>query len=140
MEKTAPLEPWKTLRVSHFPTGPTTINYHSEGGPNSGGRSNRRLDHVRSYNSKRHYRDYLYMAKRWVSLWGRFVCGEIKQERVQKFVQQRAKVSPHTANKEIRFLRLSYGPQRCSENCDSENSRAQKWIDDRDLPAQRGRF
>ncbi len=37
--KTAPREPWKTLRVSHFPTGPTTINCHSGSGPNSGGRS-----------------------------------------------------------------------------------------------------
>ena len=39
MEKTAPREPWKTLRVSHFPTGPTTINCHSGSGPDSGGRS-----------------------------------------------------------------------------------------------------
>ena len=36
---TAPRKPWKTLRVFHFPTGPKTINYHSESGPNSGGRS-----------------------------------------------------------------------------------------------------
>ena len=34
MEKTAPWEPWKTLRVSHLPKGSKTINYLVESGPN----------------------------------------------------------------------------------------------------------
>ncbi len=36
MEKTDALRPWKTLRVSHFPTGPTKIISHSQTGTNSG--------------------------------------------------------------------------------------------------------
>ena len=43
MEKTALWEPWKTLRVCHFPTSPKTINYHSGSGPDSGGRSELRV-------------------------------------------------------------------------------------------------
>ena len=43
VEKPAPAGPWKTLRVSHFPTASTAaIIYpipHSGGGPNLGGRS-----------------------------------------------------------------------------------------------------
>ena len=39
MEKTAPLEPWKTVRVFHFPKDPMKINSYSEMRPNSGGRS-----------------------------------------------------------------------------------------------------
>ncbi len=31
---------------------------------------NRRLDHVKSYNSAKHYDDYRYMAKKWVKRWG----------------------------------------------------------------------
>ena len=36
MRESAPWELRNTLRVSHFPTGPATINYHSESGTNSG--------------------------------------------------------------------------------------------------------
>ena len=39
MEKTAPGEPWKTLRVSRCPTVQTTVNYYLESGPNSEERS-----------------------------------------------------------------------------------------------------
>ena len=69
---------------------------------------NRRLDHVKAYNSERHYRDYVYMAKRWINLWSQCMCGAIRPELLQKFIQQRAKVSAHTANKEIRFLRATF--------------------------------
>ena len=30
---------------------------------------NKRLDHVKAYNSERHYTDHTYMARRWVKEW-----------------------------------------------------------------------
>ena len=30
---------------------------------------NKRLDHVKAYNSERHYTDHIYMARRWVKEW-----------------------------------------------------------------------
>ena len=69
---------------------------------------NRRLDHVKAYNSERHYKDHVYMAKRWCKLWHRLMCHEITEDMIQGFVRQRVKVSPYTANKEIRFLRATF--------------------------------
>lgn len=69
---------------------------------------NRRLDHVKAYNSKKHYQDYFYMARRWVKLWGQLECEQISQHMIEKFVLKRSKVSPFTANKEIRYLRSTF--------------------------------
>lgn len=69
---------------------------------------NRRLDHVKAYNSEAHYRDYCYMAKRWFGLWGKLQCREITTEMVEKFILSRGKVSAYTANKEIRYLRATF--------------------------------
>ena len=69
---------------------------------------NRRLDHVRTRNSERHYMDTVYMAKRWIKLWGKLMCGDIRREMVERFVQERSNVSAYTANKEIRFLRATF--------------------------------
>ncbi len=69
---------------------------------------NRRLDHVKAYNSERHYKDNTYMAKRWVRRWGRLNSGDIPQDMIQGFVLQRTKVSANTANKEIRYLRATF--------------------------------
>ena len=69
---------------------------------------NRRLDHVKAYNSERHYKEYLYMAKRWVERWGKLNCSEITAEDIEKLVLQRSKISALTANKEIRYLRATF--------------------------------
>lgn len=69
---------------------------------------NLRLDHVKAYNSDDHYLDYVYLAKRWVKRWDKLKCGEITQAMVQRFVLDRSKVSPFTANKEIRYLRATF--------------------------------
>jgi integrase len=69
---------------------------------------NLRLDHVKAYNSAKHYSDYVYMARRWVEQWGGMPCGEITEQMIQRFVLERRKVSPHTANKEIRYLRATF--------------------------------
>jgi len=66
---------------------------------------NRRLDRVKAYNSTHHYQDYRYRCKPWVKLWGRLKCSEITRDMIQQFVLKRSKVSPYTANKELRSLR-----------------------------------
>jgi hypothetical protein len=44
---------------------------------------NRRLDYVKAYHSATHYRDYVYMAKRWVRIWGHLECSQIAQVQVR---------------------------------------------------------
>ena len=78
-----------------------------------------RLDFVKAYNSERHYKDYVYMSRRWVNwpidldrpergIWSYLYCRQITQEMIQKFIFVRKEVSPDTANKEIRYLRATF--------------------------------
>jgi integrase len=69
---------------------------------------NRRLDHVKAYNSASYYRDCCYMAKRWTRLWGTLKCSEITTDMIEKFILKRNKVSSFTANMEIRALRACF--------------------------------
>ncbi len=75
---------------------------------------NRRLDHMKAYNSKAHYDDNRYRCKLWVKLWGGLKCSEIGHEMVQRFVLKRSRVSAYTANKELRSLRslFNFGRKR----------------------------
>ena len=65
---------------------------------------NRRLDHIKAYNSKQHYADYHSRAKQWVKLWSHLECSEITREMIQAFILKRSQVSAYTANKELRSL------------------------------------
>jgi integrase len=69
---------------------------------------NLRLDHVKAYNSPRHYQEHFYMAKRWVKEWGNLPANAITRNMVERFVIQRKMVSAHVANKEIRYLRSTF--------------------------------
>jgi len=69
---------------------------------------NRRLDHVKAYNAERHYKEYLYLAKRWINCWQEVECNQITGDMVQEFVLGRKRVSPNTANKDIRYLRSTF--------------------------------
>ena len=69
---------------------------------------NRRLDHVKSYNSEQHYAEYRSRARRWVRQWGHLECGEITQEEIEAFALERCRVSPFTANREICCLRATF--------------------------------
>lgn len=75
---------------------------------------NRRLDHVKAYNSATHYRDHLYMGRRWIKEWKDLSCDEVSLDEIQSFVIKRSKISPITANKEIRYLRalFNFGVKR----------------------------
>ena len=82
--------------------------------------TNLRLDQVKAYNSQRHYTDHFYMAKRWIGEWGKLSCEEVTRDKIQNFLLKRAKVSPYTANKDLRYLRalFNFG---ISRNWISEN-------------------
>lgn len=69
---------------------------------------NLRMDYVEAYCSADHYQDYFYLGRRWVRRWGKLPCGEITQAMAQRFVLERSRVSPFTANKEIRYLRATF--------------------------------
>lgn len=70
---------------------------------------NKRLDHVKAYNSERHYTDHIYMARRWVKKWGELYCREIAPEMIRSFLLLRLrKTSGNTANKELRMLRALF--------------------------------
>jgi len=69
---------------------------------------NRRLDHVKAYNSASYYKDHVYMAKRWVKEWKDRSLDEICTDEIQAFVLRRSKVSTFTANNELRCLRALF--------------------------------
>lgn len=70
---------------------------------------NKRLDHVKAYNSERHYTDHIYMARKWIVEWDGLTCGEIDTEKIYTFLLKRLEeTSPYTANKELRYLRATF--------------------------------
>jgi integrase len=69
---------------------------------------NLRLDHVKAYKSTSYYQTYIYAARRWVKIWRKLACSEITRQLVEALIIKRAKVSPFTANKELRYLRAMF--------------------------------
>ena len=68
----------------------------------------RGLDHVRIYNSERHYNEYRYPSRRWARHWENLTCDQISEAMIEKFILKRSKVSSYTANKELRYLRATF--------------------------------
>jgi hypothetical protein len=66
---------------------------------------NRRLDHLRAYRSERHYGDHIYLARRWVKEWKDLRAIQVSRDKIQSYLLDRVKVSPYTANKDLRNLR-----------------------------------
>jgi integrase len=79
---------------------------------------NRKLDHVKTYNTENHYRDFFYNARRWIKQWGHLTCREISKDMVQNFIHKRIKaskaskvpkkISACTANQDLRYLRSAF--------------------------------
>jgi integrase len=70
---------------------------------------NKRLDHVKAYNSARHYTDHIYMSRRWIKEWNSLMCNEIDTEIIRAYLLMRLKeTSAYTANKELRCLRAVF--------------------------------
>jgi len=69
---------------------------------------NERLDYIQERYSKQHYADHKSMAKRWVRLWGRWQCTELTSQTIEAFLVMRKRVSPYTANKDLKSLRSMF--------------------------------
>jgi integrase len=69
---------------------------------------NRRLDHVKAYNSSSYYQTYQVSARRWVRQWKGLTCSEISRDMLERFILERNRVSAFTANKEIRYLKATF--------------------------------
>ena len=70
---------------------------------------NKRLDHVKAYNSERHYTDHVYMARGWIKEWIGKKVSDIDTETIRLFLLKRLrKTSAYTANKELRYLRALF--------------------------------
>lgn len=70
---------------------------------------NKRLDYMQAYNSKRHYQDYIYFARRWIKQWGKLDCAQVSLEMIEKFLLKRKRTtSGCTANQELRNLRALF--------------------------------
>ena len=69
---------------------------------------NRRLDHVKAYNSESYYQTYQVSARRWVRQWKGLTCSQISRDMVERFILERSRVSAFTANKEIRYLKATF--------------------------------
>jgi integrase len=66
---------------------------------------NKRLDYLMAYATKEHYKNNLYLAKRWVNEWGTLKSSEITTEMIQKYMFKRKKShSASTANYDLRHL------------------------------------
>ena len=74
----------------------------------------KRLDHVKAYNSASHYRDTVSLARHWIKEWDGYGCIEITNDMVQDYMLKRFKVSGYTANKDLRYLRtlFNFGIQK----------------------------
>ena len=69
---------------------------------------NEHLDHIKIGRSDRHYKEYWYMARRWVKEWGKLSSKNVTRLMILGFVRKRRKISSYTANKEIRYLRATF--------------------------------
>ncbi|MFO7560692.1 MAG: tyrosine-type recombinase/integrase, partial [Desulfobacterales bacterium] len=69
---------------------------------------NKWLDEIRDYSSEKYYRDVVYRAKRWLKEWGNMGCRQFSKDIFSKYLKSRKKVSPHTANIELRLLRALF--------------------------------
>lgn len=69
---------------------------------------NEHLDYIKAYRTEKHYRDYTYIVRKWINVWGGRRCSQITQHEVQQFILTRTMVSNHTANKNLRYLRATF--------------------------------
>lgn len=79
---------------------------------------NKKLDHVKAYNTESHYWDFFYNARRWIKSWGKLNCKEVSREIVQKFILERSKVSACAANQDLRHLRSAFNYGKKNELID----------------------
>jgi len=75
---------------------------------------NKRLDHLKAYGSERHYKDHIYHSRKWAKEWNGMRCSEVDRDKIQTYLLKRVRISPFTANKDLRYLRalFNFGKSR----------------------------
>jgi len=64
------------------------------------------LDHIKAYRTEKHYKDNVYMAKRWARRWKDKTIYDIAAADIAEYlIELKNSVSAYTANKELRALR-----------------------------------
>ena len=69
---------------------------------------NRRLDYLKDHKTEGYYNDTLYMAKRWIHLWGSMFSREISEDMINNHLRERKEVSACTANADNKALRALF--------------------------------
>lgn len=69
---------------------------------------NKRLDHIKAYNSGSHYRDALFLARQWLKKWKGLKCSEISTDMIEEFMIKKSRSSIYTANQTLRHLRALF--------------------------------
>ena len=74
----------------------------------------KRLDYLEAYTTTRHYRNNVYLVKKWIQEWGTLNCSEISTDMVQEYLFTRRKVAASVANYDLRHLRVvfNYGVEK----------------------------
>lgn len=68
----------------------------------------KRLDHVKAYNSGCHYRDTRSVASHWVAEWEGCMCSEISTDMIRQYLLKRSDVSGFTANRDLVYMRTLF--------------------------------
>ena len=82
---------------------------------------NERLDYLKDFKTEGYYNDTLYMARRWVNLWGTLNCVDITHVEITKYLRERKKISSYSANAEIRALRALFNFAKKKKMISCEN-------------------
>jgi len=69
---------------------------------------NKRLDHIKVYQSEKHYKENTYYAKKWIKMWGKLLCSEITQDMIENFIIDRSSSGIYAANADLRLLRATF--------------------------------
>ncbi len=70
---------------------------------------NHSLDFTNAYRTEKHYKDCVYMAKRWAKQWKEKTIYEIAPDEIVRYmIKLKNRVSAYTANKELRALRAVF--------------------------------
>ncbi len=69
---------------------------------------NRRLDHVKHFNSESHFQDVFGHASGWVEEWGGLGAEQVTRDMIERYLLKRSRVSRIVANKELQYLRALF--------------------------------
>ncbi len=69
---------------------------------------NRRIDHVKAYNTHKHYMDHVYLGRKWIARWGNVPCSSISRDMIESYLLNVSISSAKNANKYLKYLRSTF--------------------------------